>query len=288
MADTSKEKVGFGTSMLGFNKQEVLEYIDRLSARAREAEQQHVQQTELLQSTVESLQSENSRALDELRKSVMVLRDERQRAQKAQEQMQALQAQVEEERKASGDFKNRLFDREQEVVVLRRENTQLNQALAFKTAEMDQLRQQCDARCRQAEQELEEARAQAADILEKARAQAQELQQQSTRAQLPRAAAGQEKEQPQALETMAKIEERLKEAQAQLDAAAAQLRRSAKLAAGVLGDARSDLHGLERELARSAAPRAARPSSGCALADRLLEKVNRMLEQKPASACTKG
>lgn len=287
MADTSKEKVGFGTSMLGFNKQEVLEYIDRLSARAREAEQQHVQQTELLQSTVESLQSENSRALDELRKSVMVLRDERQRAQKAQEQMQALQAQVEEERKASGDFKNRLFDREQEVVVLRRENTQLNQALAFKTAEMDQLRQQCDARCRQAEQELEEARAQAADILEKARAQAQELQQ-STRAQLPRAAAGQEKEQPQALETMAKIEERLKEAQAQLDAAAAQLRRSAKLAAGVLGDARSDLHSLERELARSAAPRAARPSSGCALADRLLEKVNRMLEQKPASACTKG
>nr|WP_143259568.1 hypothetical protein [Anaerofilum sp. An201] len=287
MADTSKEKVGFGTSMLGFNKQEVLEYIDRLSARAREAEQQHVQQTELLQSTVESLQSENSRALDELRKSVMALRDERQRAQKAQEQMQALQAQVEEERKASGDFKNRLFDREQEVVVLRRENTQLNQALAFKTAEMDQLRQQCDARCRQAEQELEEARAQAADILEKARAQAQELQQ-STRAQLPRAAAGQEKEQPQALETMAKIEERLKEAQAQLDAAAAQLRRSAKLAAGVLGDARSDLHSLERELARSAAPRAARPSSGCALADRLLEKVNRMLEQKPASACTKG
>ena len=86
---------------------------------------------------------------------------------------------------------------------------------------------------------------------------------------------------------MAKIEERLKEAQSQLDAAAAQMRRSAKLATGVLNDARSDLHSLEHELARSAAPRAGRPSSRCALADRLLEKVNRMLEQKPASVCLK-
>lgn len=287
MSDTSKDKVGFGTAMLGFNKKEVLAYIDRLSAAALEAGQQHAQQTETLQSTVDNLQSENSRALEELRKSVIILRDERQRSQKAQEELRALQKQMEEEKKASGDFKSRLFDREQEVVVLRRENTQLSQALAFKNAEMDQLRQQCETRTRQAEQELEQARTQAAEIIEQARAQARQMEQQATRAQLPHAAAPEKKEQPQALETMSRIEERLKEAQAQLDAATAQMRRSARLAAGVLNDARSDLHGLGQELARSAAPCAGRPSSRCALADRLLEKVNRMLEQKPASVCFK-
>ncbi len=287
MADISKENVGFGTAMLGFNKKEVLAYIDRLSAAALEAEQQHAQQAETLQSTVDNLQSENSRALEELRKSVIILRDERQRSQKAQDEIQALQKQMEEEKKASSDFKNRLFDREQEVVVLRRENTQLSQALAFKNAEMEQLRQQCDTRTQQAEQELEQARVQAAEILEQARAQAQQMQQQATCAKLPHAAAPEKAEQPQALETMARIEERLKEAQAQLDAAASQMRRSARLAAGVLNNARSDLHGLEHELAHSAAPRAERPASRCALADRLLEKVNRMLEQKPVSVCLK-
>lgn len=287
MADTSKNKVGFGTAMLGFNKKEVLAYIDRLSAAALEAEQQHARQTETLQSTLDNLQSENSRALDELRKSVLILRDERQRSQKAQEEIQTLQKQMQEEKKATSDFKNRLFDREQEVVVLRRENTQLSQALAFKTAEMDQLRQQCETRTQQAEQELEQARAQAAEIIEQARAQAQQMQQQATRAQLPRAAASQEKERPQALETMTKIEERLKEAQSQLDAAASQMRRSAKLAAGVLDNARSDLNSLEHQLAKAAVPSGGRPSPRCALADRLLEKVNRMLEQKPASVCPK-
>lgn len=92
----------FSTSLLGFKKDEVLTYIDWLSAENQRRAQEHSQQADQLQQTIDQLRRENDEILSRTQQVCQELQAEKEHSQQASQQIADLSKQLQDAEKAPG------------------------------------------------------------------------------------------------------------------------------------------------------------------------------------------
>lgn len=167
----------FKTSLMGFKKADVLAYVDELAAQALAEQQEHEQKAAQLQKELDGLKADNELLMEKTREVCDKLTGEEKRAVDAETRAKALAEQLLQLEQTANTYKNRLFTKEQEAVVLKSDNQRLTELLATRQQEIEAAR----AQAQQAEQEKAQEQQQAArhrEALERERAeQAQRLEQ---------------------------------------------------------------------------------------------------------------
>lgn len=138
------EPVGFQTSMIGFRKADVLAYIDRMSAEnlaAQKKADEDVQELNRLLATATDEKEVLSVALGEKKEEIALLHKalttQTELATVAQAQAQVLSNSLEKSEEVAHEYQGKLFAREGEATVLRRDNAKLVDSLAQKQTELD-------------------------------------------------------------------------------------------------------------------------------------------------------
>lgn len=184
------DEITFGSSLMGFNREQVLHYIDEISAQKVESQAQRERESEQARTEQKRLEEEK----DRLKREVEDLRDERQNLRTQLEALEAerntLQEKLTRASCEASDFKQRLFQREQDFLNLKKtrfaveedkkrveeqltalqetksgeeeEKAALQQQLAKAQAERDKALQECarqKAACEKALQQLDQQKA---------------------------------------------------------------------------------------------------------------------------------
>lgn len=143
------EQVGFKTSMLGFRKKDVLACIDCMSAENLAVKEQAEARAKELEETLASMRAEKEAAdgkVFEKEAEIVLLQEEiaaqKELAAQAFTQLEALKQQVEKAETTSHEYKTRLFNQEKEVMILRRDNTQLTQSASEKQITIEKMEMQ--------------------------------------------------------------------------------------------------------------------------------------------------
>lgn len=184
--------MGFKTALMGFNKQDVLACIDRMSAESLEQQRQAEERAAALQDELGQLRSDKYALQGQLEESRQQTVREGERADEAENRATALSEQVANLTRRADDYKKRLFTREEEAVVLRRDNTRLTQTLSEKQQELAQMLDELNAVKQACETEIGRMKQEAADLAARAAAEAE------SRVQTAQQAAAQAVEQAQA------------------------------------------------------------------------------------------
>lgn len=169
-----QQNIGFKTSLLGFNKNDVLACIDRMSAENLEQQKQAEERAAELQEQLGMLRSEKYALQGQLNESRQQTEQEGARANEAENRATALSEQVENLTRRADDYKKRLFVREEEAVVLRRDNTRLTQTLSEKQQELEQMLGELNAAKQHCEAEIARMKQEAADLAAGAAAEAEQ------------------------------------------------------------------------------------------------------------------
>lgn len=170
----------FKTSLMGFKKADVLAYVDELAARSLAEQQEHEQKAAQLQKELDGLRADNDLLMEKTREVCDKLTGEEKRAIDAETRAKALAEQLLQLEETANTYKNRLFTKEQEAVVLKSDNQRLTELLATRQQEIEAARAQAQqaeqARAQERQQaarrqeELERERAEQAGRLEEERA----------------------------------------------------------------------------------------------------------------------
>ena len=112
----------FRTALMGFQKQDVLNWIDERTAEAQKRQEEAKAREAELQQQLAALQEEKQ-ALD------AQLADAKARVQQMHEQLEDCKARQEKAEAEAQSYKVRLFDKEQEVVRLRGESSEMRRQL---------------------------------------------------------------------------------------------------------------------------------------------------------------
>lgn len=170
----------FKTSLMGFKKADVLAYVDELAARSLAEQQEHEQKAAQLQKELDGLRADNDLLMEKTREVCDKLTGEEKRAVDAETRAKALAEQLLHLEETANTYKNRLFTKEQEAVVLKSDNQRLTELLATRQQEIEAARAQAQqaeqARAQERQQaarrqeELERERAEQAGRLEEERA----------------------------------------------------------------------------------------------------------------------
>ncbi len=183
--------------MLGFRKADVLACIDRMSEESRAAQQQAEQESKALEETITDLQAQKddlSAQIQEKDATLEVLQQEKDAlsanlqeknvalialnqslseqesvATKAVAKADTLMQLLRTAEVSAHDYKSRLFTREGEMTVLRRDNTQLTESLSSKQKELEAASEEVAQAHREAAQEIETVRATATQELAETR-----------------------------------------------------------------------------------------------------------------------
>ncbi len=214
MQETDGQKV-FRSELFGFNRVEVLSYIERISAANAEKAKALGETIEKLQKELEvslkeqsaakqkisGLQQEHETVLTRTKDVCAQLETEKMRAENAAHKAEQLQQEL---RKASNDataFRQRLLEREKELEQLRQENTgltekitKLEESIHLYESKQKAALSEREQLAAQAKLVLEKAKVKADDVLKEAQAKAQvKLDQADSQAALILAKANEEK-----------------------------------------------------------------------------------------------
>ncbi len=176
----AENKAGFGTALFGFQKADVLACIDRMSAQALEQQEEAARQMQALNESLDALRSEKEALLQEGEEKTEEIA-------RLNAEIEAHKAQIEQQNEKAAalaealrvaevsarDYKNRLFTREEEAVLLRGENAQLTQALSSKQREVEQADMQAHLAQQSARDEIAQVQSRAEQEKEQVRVQMQ-------------------------------------------------------------------------------------------------------------------
>ena len=155
----------FKTSLMGFQKAQVLAYIDELSAQALAAQKQHEEAAAALQKELDAAKADNDLLLEKTKEVCDRLTSEEKRAGEAESRARAISEQLLHMEETANGYKSRLFTKEQETVVLRSDNARLTQELERQHQQLEQAladleaaRAEGEEKARQGQAELERQR----------------------------------------------------------------------------------------------------------------------------------
>lgn len=155
----------FKTSLMGFQKAQVLAYIDELSAKALESQKQQEQAAEALRKELENAKADNDVLLEKTKEVCDKLTSEEKRAGEAENRARAAAEQLLHMEETANGYKSRLFTKEQETVVLRADNARLTEQLEQQHKQLEQAladleaaRAEGEEKARQGREELERQR----------------------------------------------------------------------------------------------------------------------------------
>lgn len=155
----------FKTSLMGFQKAQVLAYIDELSAKALESQKQQEQAAEALRKELENAKEDNGVLLEKTKEVCDKLASEEKRAGEAESRARAISEQLLHMEETANGYKSRLFTKEQETVVLRADNARLTEQLEQQHKQLEQAladleaaRAEGEEKARQGREELERQR----------------------------------------------------------------------------------------------------------------------------------
>ena len=137
----------FRTSLMGFQKQDVLSWIDTMTAASKQAQEEHDAHAAELRQSIARLEEEKIGLQNQLAEA----REESARLEQRMAESAARQEQAEAEAQS---YKIRLFDREQETVRLRAQSKDLNaqiERLTGQLAAWQKRSDELDARARDAQ-----------------------------------------------------------------------------------------------------------------------------------------
>ncbi|MEG0305579.1 MAG: hypothetical protein RR764_08685 [Oscillospiraceae bacterium] len=116
----------FRTTMFGFKRDEVLEYIERITSENTVNITQLTQQVEKLEKEYATSKDDNDILLLKIKEASETLQSEKQLAAQTAEELAQLRIKLEDTTQEMAGYKSRLFSREQETVVLKADNSRLN------------------------------------------------------------------------------------------------------------------------------------------------------------------
>ena len=155
----------FKTSLMGFQKAQVLAYIDELSAKALESQKQQEEAAEALRKELENAKADNDVLLEKTKEVCDRLTSEEKRAGEAESRARAISEQLLHMEETANGYKSRLFTKEQETVVLRADNARLTEQLEQQHRQLEQAladleaaRAEGEEKARQGREELERQR----------------------------------------------------------------------------------------------------------------------------------
>lgn len=155
----------FKTSLMGFQKAQVLAYIDELSAKALESQKQQEEAAEALRKELENAKADNDVLLEKTKEVCDRLTSEEKRAGEAENRARAAAEQLLHMEETANGYKSRLFTKEQETVVLRADNARLTEQLEQQHRQLEQAladleaaRAEGEEKARQGREELERQR----------------------------------------------------------------------------------------------------------------------------------
>lgn len=155
----------FKTSLMGFQKAQVLAYIDELSAKALESQKQQEEAAEALRKELENAKADNDVLLEKTKEVCDRLTSEEKRAGEAESRARAISEQLLHMEETANGYKSRLFTKEQETVVLRADNARLTEQLEQQhrqleraLADLEAARAEGEEKARQGREELERQR----------------------------------------------------------------------------------------------------------------------------------
>ena len=155
----------FRSALLGFKREEVLEYIERIGHENTANIEQLTANIAALQTELTAAQDDNTLLLEKIREASETLETEKQRARESAAAMCELREQLDAAIEEAAGYKTRLFTREQETVVLKADNVRLNATIDALTRTVSQYDAQKEALAA-AEQK---ARDEAASLVQNAR-----------------------------------------------------------------------------------------------------------------------
>ena len=132
----------FKTSLMGFQKAQVLAYIDELSAKALESQKQQEEAAEALRKELENAKADNDVLLEKTKEVCDRLTSEEKRAGEAESRARAISEQLLHMEETANGYKSRLFTKEQETVVLRADNARLTEQLEQQHRQLEQVERQ--------------------------------------------------------------------------------------------------------------------------------------------------
>ena len=152
----------FKTSLMGFQKAQVLAYIDELSAKALETQRKHEEAAAALRSDLDAARADNELLLEKTKEICDKLSGEEKRAGEAESRARAVSEQLLHMEETANGYKSRLFTKEQETVVLRADNARLTEELERQhklleqaLADLDTARTEGEEKARLGREELE-------------------------------------------------------------------------------------------------------------------------------------
>lgn len=271
----------FKTSIVGFRKTDVLAYIDELSAQLLEEQKSHEEKAAALQETVDRLEGNNETLIEKTKEACDKLTAEKKRANAEENRARTLSEQLLHAEETLQGYKNRLFTKEQEVVVLKSDNKRLTELLAARQQENEtmldrarQAEQNCNRQseqCRQLEQQhqkdalcIEEQKKSFDEQLQKQSEEyAQSLQKEKTAArqmllkERQQIAVDREKSRQQVeqgaqnvAESIYELRGRIGEVDRKIEEAISQLRTATSSIYAALGETERDLEGLGARIER--------------------------------------
>lgn len=119
----------FKTSLVGFKKADVLAYIDQLSQQTLAEQKEQKERTENLQSELELLQQDKDKLVEKTREVCEKLTSEEKRANEEESRARFLTEQLAQSEENARDCRIKLFNKDQEAVVLRADIERLNKLL---------------------------------------------------------------------------------------------------------------------------------------------------------------
>ena len=119
----------FKTSLMGFKKSDVLTYIDDLSAKALAEQKEREEKARALQKEIELLKQDREQLIIKTKEVCDKLTEEERRSKQEEERARTLSEQLLQAEETANGYKSRLFTKEQELVVLKGDNTRLGELI---------------------------------------------------------------------------------------------------------------------------------------------------------------
>lgn len=169
-ADLRPQRQGFSTAMFGFNREEVMACIERITVENQGKIHTLEKTIQALQANLNTTLSDNKILISKTREVCQELSREKARAQEAVVQAEQMREQVKLADDAVANYRSRLFTREQQQVVLKSDNQRLKATIESLTAtvtEYEQTREAWEAEQTQKRAELDQLLDQARTVYER-------------------------------------------------------------------------------------------------------------------------
>lgn len=144
MAEETKKAGEFRSALMGFKKGDVLAYIDALTAENLKKEAEHLARLQELQGKVGTLEEDKNTLLEKTREICDQLTEQQKRTETAQAEAQELRQALQSTSEKLENSKMRMFSQEKDLIGLRNENRTLQEQLARKAQQIEQLQKTCD------------------------------------------------------------------------------------------------------------------------------------------------